>query len=234
MAIAIAASSGFYQTTDHSSSFDASGGNFLLAGLLLPSARTISSITYGGVALTQRLSTALTFSVDGALDVNAYWYTLTGPATGSNTFAVNANVAGDSMFCVLFSLTGVNTANPIDDTDSGEGDADTDPNPSYSLTASVASTWGVMVGTARPNGVGANYHNPGTGFTEHSDAQGVAGDNSAGRYVVYKAFTGTGAKTFDGTNNYDVAPRPDARCEIVILLKESQTAGGAGQFISFD
>ena len=226
MAISIANSTEIYQTADISTAFDSSGGNLLVVGLMLPGtgfpvSRTVSTITFNGAAMTQQLSESVYHSVDGSSNLNAYWYTLPNPASGSNTFAVTTNTTpSDQIWCYLLSLSGINSASPVSGATHGQDDADTAPDPTLSITSIADSTFGIMMGTNRNYSPGNNYLNAGSGFTETIDAQGIAGA-SDGRWAQYKTFNGTGAKTFDCTCNYDAPPGPDSWGAIAILLNAS-------------
>lgn len=99
----------------------------IVSVILSNNARSVSSMTYNSVAMTQ----AATFTGNGKVDV---WY-LINPATGAHTVAVNTNTTG-AEFCTAesISLTGVDQTSPIGATGTG-----TSPS-AAAISASVTTT----------------------------------------------------------------------------------------------
>lgn len=223
----------FTSNADYSGSFDVSGGKTLLVAVYTDqtSGRLVTGVTYNGVAMTEVFNQTLHYRIDR--DVDFHWYVLDNPASGSNTLAVttnNANLTFDILGWVGALSENVNLEGTDYHTIQGDtvgGDTTTDLSISQS---SNGDSIALVYGTVTPNATAANYHTPGSGYTELVDLQTVLGEANVGRFLEYQVYTdGSGTKTIDnGSNNFDLpgVGSPRTWFEAGILLSMSGTGSG--------
>lgn len=149
--------------------------------------RTFSSVTYGGVALTQVASVALEQSLATKLQASI-WF-LIAPATGSNDLAItmSGNTAIAVHACVF---EGVAQATPKDKEAAATSAGSTTPG--ASVTAPTTDGQVVIAGQVH-EGINASAVNTGTALQDVD--QGAWNHSSA--YVIQ---TTAGAQTIDWTN----------------------------------
>jgi hypothetical protein len=133
MALAYDSASGLQSNsgTVHTLSHTCSGSNRLLVVyVMISNARSIVSITYGGVDMTLKTSKIVGQSV--------YVYYLAAPATGANNVVVTID---SSSYCypTAVSYTGVDQSTPTGNAGTSNGTT-----PSITLTTTVANAWLVM------------------------------------------------------------------------------------------
>lgn len=224
MSVAIKTDGSWYQDADLSTAFDSNAGNLLVCFTV--SLHAVDTPTYNGVEFTQQILFQHPVENSGGNNNLQIW-TLANPASGSNTFAVSRTTEGNRMFVALFSLSGIEVSDAVEGTDSfGENTVASvghDPNTNdMSITqADTRESIVIMFGSVTPNSTGTNYHNAGTGYTEYIDTQDLQDSSNVGRYMVYRIYTDSGAKTIDdGSDNFD-SPGPGSsrtRAQVSIMV----------------
>jgi hypothetical protein len=144
-----------------------STGRVLLAYCYVPSARTITSVTYNGVAMTQ-LQTTFT---DGT--TSFYIFGLNNPASGSNNIVVTYDSAPNTTCSLHAQAFGGATLGTVNDNNVGFSN---DPGSSLTVSRVAASsiiwnqTWCSFYGTSfvRVDGVDSTKTSESTGGTYHS------------------------------------------------------------------
>jgi hypothetical protein len=117
-------------------SFDAGSGanGLLVVSMYWSSSRTVSAITYDGVAMTQVVAPVNT----GGGEQIGMWY-LTNPASGSNTLSVT--FSGTTAYEVsFFSMYGVDQSSPLGATRTETG-LETGTSYSEALTTTINDSW---------------------------------------------------------------------------------------------
>ena len=115
-------------------SFDCSGGDFLVVGAFTNSSTTNLTATYNGVSMTR-----LTFGGDASGgNKNAFFY-LANPASGSNTLSLT-RTGGTNIAYAVGAYSGVDTTSPIDASVFDAGINSTSFT-SSSVTVSDADNW---------------------------------------------------------------------------------------------
>ena len=164
-------------------SVTSSGADRLLVVGISPNAgQTVSSVDYGGIALTQIRSDDA-----GGLAHSSLWY-LVNPPTGSNSVDVTLSAADDVVIGAM-SFLGVDQTNPIDVHNGNTGNS---PNPTVALTTTVDDDMIVdVVGTL------IGPLNAAFGQTERWDLTQVTTDGAGSTRTVGLAdiYTNTWANT---------------------------------------
>jgi len=116
---------------------------FLIVGIILysPIARTVTGVTYNGVAMTSIGS--ITAALEGNNQNTSLWY-LANPATGANNIIASMSGAVAYVSAVSASYTGVNQSNPLDSSNTGQN---TSAASSFSIATTVVASDCWLVGT---------------------------------------------------------------------------------------
>lgn len=124
--------------------------------------RTVSGVTYGGVAMTS------VGSVQNGAQISHMWR-LIAPATGANNVVVTMSGGGVDIIAVATSYTGVNQATPL-------GTPATATGSSVTASVAVASATGEIV----VDSVSSNLGTLTVGALQTQRGNGVGGDNQGG------------------------------------------------------
>ena len=144
------------------------------------SGRTVSAVTYNGVALTKLNS--ITAAVESSTQDGELWY-LIAPATGSHTIAVTLTGSVSHSASSAMSYTGVDQSSPIDSSNTGQNNSGT---ATFTLSTTVAKSncWlvgGVMARDSGPPaaGTGTTLRGLNSGsWTTGGDSNGTVGTGS--------------------------------------------------------
>jgi hypothetical protein len=141
MAIAFVSKTAFTFGTGTTISYsqDCTGANILFVGVTTTTGKTISSITYNGVSMTQSGSTSGTAGV-----INSLYY-LVSPATGSNTVSITQS-AGGNITSSSICYSGASTTGQPDATSVGGPTSTTSY--SQSVTSVADNCFAVLYGDA--------------------------------------------------------------------------------------
>lgn len=117
----------------------------LLVGVTIyhSAARTVSGITYNGVALTK--IAGITAALEGNQQDCELWY-LANPTSGTNTITVTLSAAANFWAPLAASYTGVDTAAAIDANNTGQNTSNSTNAPTVSVTTVADNDW--LVGFA--------------------------------------------------------------------------------------
>jgi hypothetical protein len=188
MAIAFDAKTGFTFNSSASNitySHTCTGSDEILwVGVSIRSTRTVTSVTYNGVAMTQSGSTS------GTANILNYLFYLTNPATGTNTVSVTQSAA-DTITSCSASFTGVNATGQPDAT--SVGGPTTTTSYSQSVTTVADNCFEIMYGDVNSGGAitaGANTtiaNQPEVSFTGAFMAYSTTAQTPAGTATL--AFT---------------------------------------------
>lgn len=158
----------------------------MFAGILVAGGTINSGPTFNGVAMTS-IGTAL--AVNGTTFTNGYFYYLTAPATGSNTFAVGQTTS-NYIYCELSSYAGVAQSSPIDTSNSATGsgtsisisttvNVQNDWLAAFFMDGNGGSTWTAGASTTMRNGPASGWTGIGDSNADQSTgSQSLAGNNS--------------------------------------------------------
>jgi hypothetical protein len=207
MALAFDANTNFSVVNSSSSTFShtITGTNpVLLVGVSCES-RTVSTITYNGVAMT------LAAGPPASPLNNVYIYYLVAPPTGTNSVAVTYSSFAYGEVTAI-SLTGADQSSPIDVTNKAHILATTSP--STSITTTVANDWIVDYITDNSNSTV-------TVNAAQTQRTNIVADN---RIVCMstRAVTTAGAYSMSWTSNFN-----DQYDHVLVAVKESTSGGGA-------
>lgn len=196
MPIAFDASSAGSITTGNSISYShtCSGSDrLLIVGISAADddQRTISSMTYGGVAMTRAIRRVSTAGFDDHWI--ELWY-LVNPATGSNTVSISLSGTVDrAAYSNALSLTGVDQTTPLDATNSAIGDS---ASPSVNVTTTVDNAWAVDYAISDDSGTGSS---PGAGQTSFQNYNDTSDDHlTRGSYEGPRATPGSITMSWSG------------------------------------
>lgn len=165
--------------------------------------RTVTGITYNGVALTQLSRVTQTLEASNqSLDI---WY-LVAPATGANTLTVSLSGSADYFVGFVQSYTGVNQSTPFGTPNTTSSGSSTSGSPACTVTSAYSNSWLVGAGYSRAATLSA-----GAGTTVRQAASGLGAGDSNGTIsgTAGLAYTGATAAVWPGVivaEMLDVSP----------------------------
>lgn len=178
-------------TGNISKSFTTSGANRLLLVMVLwavDSSNTITSITYGGVALT-KIGEVLNFSSGGNPRSVALYYLLN-PALGANTLAINRSTSTNGFYSYAASYTGVLQSGALDASKTSSASSGNSFSDSLSSIADNCwHIWGVSAFNNIPT-AGANTTRRGNGTYTMAIMDSNSAKTPAGSVTLAAALAG--------------------------------------------
>ncbi len=157
----------------------------LLVTVLTQGGEDVSSITYGGVALTQAVERDFGDDEGTAVEI---WY-LKNATVGTANIVVSFASSVDPSYIRADNLTGVDQTTPIGATASNIGDDD-----DIAVNITTTTTNSLIFGAVAMHGGDTDPFSTGSGLTERFDsATGSSGDNDIGVWGAFRTTTTTGS-----------------------------------------